>query len=227
MSPGLARVTVAALLAVCVGCNHDSVIDTRCSVGVRPTCEVPCSGNGDITVRVTWVSDSPCPPFVGPPVEHSCRCVGGRADCYAGGGPPHPGCLPPAPTWPELDIAEESVAFGQVPVGSSSGAVVIVIGNVGDGQSGRVSFQLDGSDPGAFTMESDECTGLRLAPGESCAASVRMMASDARAFSAVLRVTDGDVSDTVLLEGRGVRIDAGVSDAGVSEDAGPADDAAR
>lgn len=63
------------------------------------------------------------------------------------------------------------VDFGNVAVGASA-SHTIGFKNFGDATSAPVMFQLDGINPGDFSVTNDSCTAVTLAPGDSCAATV-------------------------------------------------------
>ena len=105
-----------------------------------------------------------------------------------------------------LALAPTGHDFGAQAVGTSSPPAVFTIRNAGTGASGPLEVSLSGIG-GVFSLASDHCTGLALAPGESCTVTLGFAPTTAGAVSADVTITGapgGSVS--APLQGLGVAV---------------------
>jgi tetratricopeptide (TPR) repeat protein len=82
------------------------------------------------------------------------------------------------------------------------GAQVISFKNVGDAAVTPASARISGSDPQAFTVQNDGCSGRPVAPQGECRIVVMLQAQQPNKYKATLEVsTGGPISSTVELKG--------------------------
>lgn len=102
---------------------------------------------------------------------------------------------PPADAMPEqamLSINEPTHDFHDVQVGSDSLPAQFVVTNNGQVPSGAIATSIDGTNPAAFaiipTGDANDCSGRKLAGGDTCIVQVRYHADVSGPESAVLHV---------------------------------------
>ncbi len=102
-----------------------------------------------------------------------------------------------------LTLAPSTRDFGTVVVGAMGPSQVFTVSNDGEVPSGAPSAALSGAQPGDFVVSDSTCTGA-LAPGASCALTVRFdpAAGGARAASLTVSATPGGMA-TATLTGAG------------------------
>jgi hypothetical protein len=98
-----------------------------------------------------------------------------------------------------LDVAAAatepgSFEFGEQLVGTTSSAMPVTITNGGTVDLTFGTASVTGTATGDFSLTGDTCSGVTLAPGESCALSVTFTPSDAGARSAVVQLDDATAS---------------------------------
>jgi hypothetical protein len=87
-----------------------------------------------------------------------------------------------------------SFQFGELLVGTTSSAMPVAITNAGMVDLTFGTASVTGTDAADFSLTSDTCSGVTLAPGEHCALSATFTPSDAGARRAVLQMDDGTAS---------------------------------
>lgn len=106
---------------------------------------------------------------------------------------------------PALAISASPTEFGGVLVGEYSRPLTLTIENVGDEATGPLETLITGSDSPQFEMGDDLCTGVSLAPGESCTASAVFAPIAPGEASATLIVTGVAALEGMLaLRGTGI-----------------------
>jgi uncharacterized repeat protein (TIGR03803 family) len=109
---------------------------------------------------------------------------------------------------PAVTLSATSLNFGNVPVGTPSGAMSVTVTNTGSANlifaSGAVT--LSGMNAADFTILSDGCSGTTVLPNKTCSVSVTFTPSATGAASAALTFTDNATPTTqvVNLSGTGV-----------------------
>ncbi len=106
---------------------------------------------------------------------------------------------------PVLEVEESQVTLGMVPLNVDSLPVTVHVKNSGDASSGSVRIRVGGSDPDAFGVSSDRCSGFELAPGGTCTLDVSFKPAKLGGSSGQLEVSaspGGTV--TVPLSGTGL-----------------------
>jgi hypothetical protein len=95
--------------------------------------------------------------------------------------------------------------YGQVGTGQASSPQTFTLANTGGQATGALTDTLTGS--AAFTLTGDTCTGISLAPGETCTVTVRFAPASISTFAATLTAASADpaVTATDALTGTGVR----------------------
>lgn len=91
-----------------------------------------------------------------------------------------------------IDIDDQDVRFGVLPLGGPAHDEVVTITNVGDSAQ-DLAARVTGIDADAFSIAGDTCSDADLAPGAACALTIRFLPVRAGAASAVVEVTDDTV----------------------------------
>ncbi len=100
---------------------------------------------------------------------------------------------------PQAALSPETVVFGPVPVGHTSGIHTITLSNIGGGLLDVTSTGIDGDGASQFAVAVDQCTGKRLASGETCTVEVRFSPAVVGSHNAVLAFeTSGGATETML-----------------------------
>ncbi|MDM8522642.1 choice-of-anchor D domain-containing protein [Desulfococcaceae bacterium HSG8] len=140
---------------------------------------------------------------------------------------------------PVISVSRESLSFGKIMVGSSESETLTI------GNSGNVSLEIGmlsitGTDTSGFEIENDACSGLTIAPSETCTFDVKGSPASEGEKNALLEIPSDDpdtltvplvmvgISDLTSLGLRGVvlalQVCAGISGTGVTFDAGVSGD---
>ncbi len=114
---------------------------------------------------------------------------------------------------PVVSISPSSIDFGELAVGATSELVTVTIDNPGTEPVGLDPLSISGTDEADFALTNDTCSGVELAPTESCTFDVEMTPSQAGARSAQVDVSSNAPTspDLVALEGLGIAPDDGIS----------------
>ncbi len=88
-----------------------------------------------------------------------------------------------------LAISPTSHDFGAVPVGTATADSTFTITNTGGAPTGALAAHFSGANAALFTLTSDACTGMMLAPAASCVVHARFAPDAIGAKSASLDVT--------------------------------------
>ena len=109
---------------------------------------------------------------------------------------------------PQISVAPDALAFGDVVTGDSSDELKVTVSSVGTAtaQFPAGSVSLSGADAGQFTVSADTCTGQTVAAGETCTVGIRFTPGSTGAKSAGLSITSaGTTPNSVNLAGTGIR----------------------
>jgi hypothetical protein len=101
----------------------------------------------------------------------------------------------PTPVGLTADGTQPGVGFSgnaafNADLDSTSSPQAITVSNTGNAPLQITTVALGGTDPGSFSIQSDDCAGATVPAGESCDVGITFTASDANPKSAVLLVTD-------------------------------------
>ncbi len=111
------------------------------------------------------------------------------------------------PDWRAIQTSEVNLApnleFGSVPLGSTSGAKVATLSNVGTLPVGVRTVGISGPQAGDFSIKADTCAGKTLPPAASCTVSVAFAPKGNGMREATLTVVDSAVGSphTVVVRG--------------------------
>lgn len=124
-----------------------------------------------------------------------------------------------------LDQSVESLAFGDVDIGSTSGAQSVTVTNIGNVPNTLGAASITGGAAGDFAIVTDGCAGVTLAVGESCSVSAEFSPTDRahRFTSLVIPETTAKQRRHVQLGGRGWQPVTLAVDVVTLPDYGPAD----
>lgn len=100
-----------------------------------------------------------------------------------------------------------SFEFGELLVGTTSSSIPVTISNGGTVDLTFGTASITGTAASDFSLTSDTCSGVTLAPGESCALSATFAPGDAGARSAVVELDDATASGgrDIGLDGSGTK----------------------
>jgi fibronectin-binding autotransporter adhesin len=119
-----------------------------------------------------------------------------------------PGQITPGgPCTANMQTTPSALGFGDVLVGTVTGAQTITVSNTGTADLHLGSVTLGGTDPGEFAKSADSCSSATLVPTASCSIGVQFgptSTGDKRATVSVTGDAPGNPTDTVNLTGRGV-----------------------
>ncbi len=108
---------------------------------------------------------------------------------------------------PEITLAPNPLAFGDVDVGAQSSTLSVTATNTGSAYLifGTGAVSISGTNAGDFAIVSDGCSGQKIAPGLTCAVSVAFKPSAVAAESASIGFADNAAGSpqTVGLTGTG------------------------
>src|SRR5207244_3702631 len=90
---------------------------------------------------------------------------------------------------PAVQLSSGSLAFGEQPVGTASGAQTVTITNMGTAPLSIPAVSLAGDNPGEFAIGT-AVSGITLAPGESRALEVRFAPTRPGSRGALLVISD-------------------------------------
>ncbi len=87
------------------------------------------------------------------------------------------GCAsdPTDPSDPTLALSVTSHDFGALAIGARSPVLAITVSNSGTAHSGTLAVGLSGPSSGDFQVLKDECSGVRLSRGATCAVEVEVI----------------------------------------------------
>jgi hypothetical protein len=101
-----------------------------------------------------------------------------------------------------ISISPSTHPFGNVAIGATSSSMTFVVTNPAGISHGPLDTSLTGAHAGDFTITSDQCDGMTLAPAASCSISVAFAPTSAGSRAGVLQVTGGGTV-TAALAGTG------------------------
>jgi hypothetical protein len=103
-----------------------------------------------------------------------------------------------------LALSTTTYDFGAMAVGGHSPVLVITVSNAGTTTTGAIAVELDGPTSGDFSVSKDECTGVQLSSGSTCAIEVEVVPTALGLRQAVLTVSEtGGDQVTATLSGTG------------------------
>lgn len=126
---------------------------------------------------------------------------------------------------PGIQANPTTVTFGTLVEGRITGGTAVTVKNIGDANLHISNVRIGGLNPGAFVLQSQNCSDGAIVPGDTCTASVRFAPSKASGRTATLVfVNDAGPDQSVPLTGTGqrppdgghLRAAAGCSDASLS-----------
>ena len=105
----------------------------------------------------------------------------------------------------DVTVSPNAVAFGMVRVGTTSPDTTVTVSNPTPTRNVTVSaVSVGGAHAGEFAKPADTCTGVTLAPMQSCSFAVRFAPTSTGAKSATVSVVAGEAgTKTVALTGTG------------------------
>ncbi|MCX7544998.1 choice-of-anchor D domain-containing protein [Marinicella gelatinilytica] len=108
---------------------------------------------------------------------------------------------------PEVSLSTASIDFGDIEVGTTSSIQNFIIENTGGTDLNLGTLVLTGSHNGDFTMVTDGCSNLTIAPTNTCSVVVVMTPSALGARTAQIDIPSNDLSnpDSVDLLANGVQ----------------------
>src|SRR3954452_12004445 len=132
--------------------------------------------NGAFKVQLTPYSSSTCRVTVG--------------DGATSASTPLAGCTPTVQTAPAVSLSPASLTYASRDTATASAAQFVTVSNAGNAPLFFNSAAIGGLDTLDFTIVSDGCSGLTLAPGASCIMSVTFSPTAAGTRTAALTFTD-------------------------------------
>jgi len=95
-----------------------------------------------------------------------------------------------------------ALQFTYVDVGRTSAPENVSFSNRGQTNTDRLVLTVGGKDAGRFLVSNNDCAGI-LVPGEACSFDVTFSPTTIETSTAEITITDGKISATVNLDGRG------------------------
>ena len=161
------------------------------SFGENSSCGATVAASGTCTIAVTFTPTSAAAKSASLSVTDSAS------------GSPHTVTLSGTGTAPGVSLLPNTIAFGSIPVGTSSPATVVTLTNTGSATLNITNITFTGSKPFQFA-QTNTC-GATLSGGSNCTISVTYNPSVAAAVTASLSVTDNATGSphTVAVSGTG------------------------
>jgi len=107
---------------------------------------------------------------------------------------------------PRATVSTDTLAFGDVLVGTTSTEQTVTIGNTGSIPMVLGNGVMTGSDPASFVKTSDACTGATLDVGATCQVTVAFKPTTIGTRTAIYRITDNSPTSPhdIALTGTGI-----------------------
>ena len=103
-----------------------------------------------------------------------------------------------------LALSTTTYDFGAMAVGGHSPVLEITVSNAGTARTGAISVALEGPTSGDFSLAKDECSGIQLSGGSTCAIEVEVVPTALGLRQALLTVSEaGGDRVTATLSGTG------------------------